>query len=215
MGNELLLRKFQKQYQPGQVLFEEGDEGNHFFIIREGSITISKKAEGEKINIATVESGEILGEMALLGDTSARSATATAKTAVTCLKFPKKQLDQLMEENEEFRRRIVKLLCQRIADTTQKLSAYQKRDFIFHKAALLLLYQIDENDWYDETTQVKLTPDENKALKLLDLSPGDLDKFLSVKSKKKLSRVTPEEKKELLKITMQALERELENIEIE
>ncbi len=215
MKNKLLLRKYQKQYQPGQVIFEEGDKGDKFYIIREGSITISKEDDGNKINIATVESGEILGEMALLGDTSARSAAATAKTAVTCLEFPEKQLDQLMEENEEFRSRIVKLLCQRIAETTQKLSAYQKRGFIFQKAALLLLQQIDENDWYgDETERVDISPDEDEALRLLDLAPGMLKRFLSIKSEKKLMRLEPEEQEELLKIILQVLEKELENIKV-
>ena len=215
MENKLLMRKFQKQYQPGQVIFEEGDTGDKFYIIREGSINISKEKNGTRVNIATVNSGEILGEMALLGDTSRRSATATAKTQVTCLEFPEKQLDKLMNENKDFRNKIINLLCKRIADTTQKLSSYQKRDFLFQKAALLLLHQIDENDWYgEETKQLNLSPDEDKALRLLDLSPGDLKHFLSLKAKKKLDQMSPEKQEELLQTTMQILEKELENIEI-
>jgi len=211
--NKLLMRKYQRQYPSGQTIFEEGDSGNKFYIIQEGTVEISKESEGDRISIATVNSGKILGEMALLGDTSNRSATATAKTDVTCLEFPEKQLDKLMEENPKFRNRLIRLLCERINNTTEKHYAYKNRNFLFYKATLLLLYSIDENEWYDSNQKwLDIEPEETEALKLLDLSPGDLEQFLSITSEKKFARLDPSEQENLLNIMFQILEKGLENI---
>lgn len=131
MDDQLLKRKYQKNYEPGDVLFEQGDRGKNFYIIQEGTVQISKESGSDKIDVAQVSSGELLGEMALLRDTSKRSATATAETSVTCLEFPKEKLDQLLEENPKFRKRLIQLLCQRIADTTEELYSYRNRNFLF------------------------------------------------------------------------------------
>lgn len=215
MENELRLRKYRNHYKAGHNLFEEGDTGDEFYIIREGTVKISKEEEGDKVNIATVGSGEILGEMALIGDTSERTATATAETAVTCLEFPEDQLDKLLEKNSRFREVVVKLLCERIDKTTERLSTFQQREFQFHKTAQLLLNMIEENDWYDDATkEIELSPEETAALKKFDFSPGELKQFLEVKSESEHYQLEPEDQEKLLDLSFQVLENCLENIEI-
>jgi len=63
------------------VIFTEGIEGNHMFVVIEGEVFISLK---DKV-IATAVPGEIVGEMALI-NSKIRSATVTAKT--DCLLAP-------------------------------------------------------------------------------------------------------------------------------
>lgn len=216
MDNKLLMRKHKKKYKSGQTIFEEGDKGDKFYIIQEGTIIIRKEKNGQKISVGTVSSGEILGEMALLGDISNRSATAMAKTDVSCLEFPEEKLDKLMEENSKFRNRIIRLLCKRINNTTEKHSDYRNRNFLFYKAALFLFYQIDENDWYDsKNKKFHITPDEAEALQLFDLSPGDLEEFLSITSEKKFTRLEPDKKEKLINTMFKVLEKALENFTIE
>lgn len=62
----------------GDTLFEEGDSGTLCYLIIKGSINVSKCLEsGLDQNLATLKSGEILGQIALI-DHKPRSATCRA-----------------------------------------------------------------------------------------------------------------------------------------
>jgi CRP/FNR family transcriptional regulator, cyclic AMP receptor protein len=69
-----------REFAPGQLMMEEGQEGVGVFLILEGDVELTRNGK----QIATVKAGEALGEMAII-DHFRRSATATAKTAVKCL----------------------------------------------------------------------------------------------------------------------------------
>ncbi len=67
----LLLKK-------GEVLFSEGEAGDYAYVVDEGAIKVSRKdLSGSQLILATLDRGEIFGELALI-DTNPRSATATA-----------------------------------------------------------------------------------------------------------------------------------------
>ena len=85
---ERLLKK-------GQVLFREGDGGEEMFIVRRGSIVISKavKDRVEQV-LARIGPGDFFGEMALF-DRSPRSATVQADTESILLVLDRDALDTL------------------------------------------------------------------------------------------------------------------------
>ena len=64
------------KFQPGEVIFSEGDKGDKMYVIRSGEIEV--KRDGKIVE--TLSGGGIFGEMALI-DGSPRAATARAKTA--------------------------------------------------------------------------------------------------------------------------------------
>lgn len=69
-----ILRLCDRQtFDPGQVIFKEGQSGNCFYLIVYGEVIISK---GET-ELARMETGGCFGEMAILDD-APRSATARA-----------------------------------------------------------------------------------------------------------------------------------------
>lgn len=61
----------------GEYVFEEGERGDHFFIIVRGSIELRKASGGEQRRLAVLRAGQAFGEMALLNQTP-RSASAYA-----------------------------------------------------------------------------------------------------------------------------------------
>lgn len=67
--------------QPGEVLFSEGELGDHAYMVDEGAIKVSRNDNsGCELTLATLEQGELFGELALI-DTHPRSATASATKA--------------------------------------------------------------------------------------------------------------------------------------
>jgi|GEM_PF-667397 CRP-like cAMP-binding protein len=71
------------KFKAGDVILNEGDEGNSAFLINEGSVEVSV-GEGKKSKIvANLRKGEIFGEMSLL-ESGPRSATIKAVTDTEC-----------------------------------------------------------------------------------------------------------------------------------
>lgn len=71
------LASFSHIYQPGDIIFREGDSGCTAYIIERGRVEVSISRKGEKLVLAEYDTGDLFGEMALIDDTP-RSATVTA-----------------------------------------------------------------------------------------------------------------------------------------
>lgn len=65
-------------FQDGQIIFEEGSNGDWIYVVEEGEVEISKKVGGQRIVIETLKESDVFGEIAYI-DKAPRSATATAK----------------------------------------------------------------------------------------------------------------------------------------
>ncbi|SVA63955.1 uncharacterized protein METZ01_LOCUS116809 [marine metagenome] len=110
-----------RRYELGEPIFKEDDEGDSMFVILEGSVSIHS---GEK-EIAQLEKGESLGEMALLDD-EPRSADATAGQNTVLLKINQDGFYELMAGNAEIMKQIIRLLTGRVRDMNAKLDAAEK-----------------------------------------------------------------------------------------
>ena len=56
----------QEAFKEGQRVFGQGEAATHFYMILSGVVSISMRKDGEDTEVARLEAGEILGEMALL-----------------------------------------------------------------------------------------------------------------------------------------------------
>lgn len=92
----------QAHYEPGEVVFEEGEVGDSLFMILSGTVEVSKLVGGETRQIGTLGAGEYFGEMALLGS-RLRSASTRAATALDLLVLPGSDFAALTESMSEFR----------------------------------------------------------------------------------------------------------------
>lgn len=68
-----------RKFQTNQVLFNEGDEADGLYLIRSGSLIVTKKIDHEDKILSYVSAGNYVGEMALVNNAK---RTATIKAAV-------------------------------------------------------------------------------------------------------------------------------------
>jgi len=96
-------------FQPGEVVFAEGDKGDKMYVVRSGEIDI----ERDGVVAETLSKGGIFGEMALI-DGSPRSATARAKTACEVAPINEKSFLFLVHETPFFAIAVMRTLAERL-----------------------------------------------------------------------------------------------------
>lgn len=97
---------------PGEVVFSEGDEAEHLYIIRKGKVSVSIEKCGRSYVLRELDNGGIFGELALLND-DVRSTTATALVETTLLSINNDVFKMLINSNHGLSERIQKLLTER------------------------------------------------------------------------------------------------------
>jgi len=102
---------YDRVYQPGEFLFEKDQPGAAMYIIKKGAIKIlAPGPQNEEVVLATLETGDFVGELALLDD-SPRSASAMAVEKTEALAFFREDLNKLLNTNPETASRIFKELA--------------------------------------------------------------------------------------------------------
>ncbi|NLO90430.1 MAG: cyclic nucleotide-binding domain-containing protein [Elusimicrobia bacterium] len=86
-----------RTYLKDEVIFSEGDIGRALFIVVSGRVHIKRRTEAGEIVLATVNPGEIFGEMALLEEMP-RTAGAVAAEKAQVFMLYKCRLDSLLYE---------------------------------------------------------------------------------------------------------------------
>jgi CRP/FNR family transcriptional regulator, cyclic AMP receptor protein len=122
-----LFARFGREYQPGEVLFREGEAGEVMFVIQSGAVRIAKAIGGEDKVLAVLGPGEFLGEMAILNG-KPRTATATVVESARCLVIEAKTLEQMVARNAEIALRLIKKLAKRLDSADTLVEILMHRD---------------------------------------------------------------------------------------
>ena len=109
-------------YRPGERLFEKGDEGNAAFIILDGEVDVLVPTDGDEIAVATLGTGEIFGEMAVLCD-QPRSTGIAAKNELRVLRLERSAIMQMLAEFPDISLELIKILAGRLEATSRELAA--------------------------------------------------------------------------------------------
>ncbi|MEW6666774.1 MAG: protein kinase [Thermodesulfobacteriota bacterium] len=116
----LLSRLTRTTVRAGERLMAQGEEGDSLFIIRRGSCLVSIEKEGVLHPVARLQTGEIVGEMAILTG-ERRFAHVDAETDMELWGLTRKDFDPLCETHRELRDFLTRLITRRFS--TEGLTA--------------------------------------------------------------------------------------------
>jgi sigma-B regulation protein RsbU (phosphoserine phosphatase) len=102
----------------GEILFREGERGEHLYIIVSGELEIlmGPGLENELI-LNIIHEGEYIGEMSLLQPDGQRTTSARAHGDVTLLSMSRSQFRDLLSRQPQLAKSMISVLSQRLVNT--------------------------------------------------------------------------------------------------
>lgn len=114
-------------FEPGEIIFKEGDDSREMFVVLEGQVEVVKNSpRGGEVKLAALSRGEFLGEMSLL-ESLPRSATARAVTSVKMLAIHPGGFLLKIRRDPTFAFEIMQSLSRRIRVTNDSLMEAMNR----------------------------------------------------------------------------------------
>jgi len=123
----VLIARFGRSFQPGEVIYREGEPGTEAYLLEEGRVRLIKKVRGAERSLMVLKPGDLFGESALLPGAE-RSSTAVALSSGLALAIDQTTLQNLLEHNAGIASRMVKQLVRRLRDAEDQIELIMLTD---------------------------------------------------------------------------------------
>jgi CRP/FNR family cyclic AMP-dependent transcriptional regulator len=118
--SDSLLDRFARDYEPGTVLFREGEPGDFMYVIQAGEVEIRRTIGDVERVLAVLPAGEFFGEMALINQVP-RSATAVVRQKSRLLVIEGRTFEAMIRGKTEIAVRMIKTLAARLSRANQQI----------------------------------------------------------------------------------------------
>ena len=108
-------------FDPGQIVIKEGSKDTSAFIILSGTAQVLKNSGGAEVAVATLEQGQVFGEMGLIEDRP-RSATVRALTELKTRIITRERFNDLLRKRPSVLIPIMKSLFERLRQASELLA---------------------------------------------------------------------------------------------
>jgi CRP/FNR family transcriptional regulator, cyclic AMP receptor protein len=169
-----------RRFEPGQVVFREGDASDTCYVVREGHArAIRTHGDGRTITLATFGPGDIFGELAMFED-ERRSATVEAIEPTSVVGVLGPDMRRLMSEHPEIASRLVIALGRRLREMNERLSR-QSFQTVQSRVAVVLSELVDQEIAAGKgTSDVLVTATQADVAQLAGSSRESASRFLAV-----------------------------------
>ncbi len=114
-------------YPKGIVIFNAGDKGDSFYVIKKGTVNVFITApdSDDKVILSNLTEGDYFGEMALLTG-EPRSASVETATDVSLIRLEKKGFEELLEKDPKISISISHMISQRLMQANLERAASEQ-----------------------------------------------------------------------------------------
>ena len=132
-------------FEPGKILFDEGDPADMFYIIMDGEVEVWKAYGTDDEDMLAVHgNGKLFGEMALI-DNMPRSATVKTRTQTRLLQIGEHDFQNMIRENSSVAFSIVRSLSSMVRKSNETfLEDLKERNLELEKANIDLKSEHEE-----------------------------------------------------------------------
>ena len=133
-----------RKYPNGSMIFSEAQKGDDLFIIRDGSVKISKIVDGNEVTLAILKSGDMFGEMALL-ENKPRSATAIATSDCVLMAINMQNFNQMVSTQAQMVDKLTTTLSERLWSMQRQLANSLLHSYPVAQMIDMLALQLEKN----------------------------------------------------------------------
>lgn len=113
------MSTMEKTFGDGEIIIKEGDMGNSFFQLLEGTVGVyANYGSDEEVKYGVIEAGQYFGEMAVI-ESYPRSSTVIAEGSVRVIEIPDTEMDNYLTDHPDKIIAIMKHLGNRIKNMTE------------------------------------------------------------------------------------------------
>ena len=113
--------RFIQPYQAGEQVFREGDVGKEMFVVVSGNVEIYRQApDGSTTTLATLSSGEMFGEMALVAEGRRFASARSVEDGTRLVCIDQARFVYLVSQQPAFALSVIRMMAQRLAGAGQK-----------------------------------------------------------------------------------------------
>ena len=152
-----------RTYPDGEAIFREGDKGEMMYVIQAGKVKITKGTPSGDVTIATLNAGEVFGEMALF-DKMPRSATATAQENARILTVDRRKFFSSISRDPTIAFKILESMSKRTRRMNDEFTRLKKKKFDLLYACL----DVEQTCDFILEEAREVVPADNGSIMVLD-----------------------------------------------
>jgi CRP-like cAMP-binding protein len=109
-------------FPAGRTVLAEGEPGSEFYLVDRGIVEVTTRTPaGVSVSLTTLQRGAFFGEVAMLTKMP-RTATVTALTDVSVVRFDKADIERVLSRNPSAQRLLQTMIEGRAKDTFEKIA---------------------------------------------------------------------------------------------
>jgi CRP-like cAMP-binding protein len=167
-------------YEPGQVVFREGDQSDTCYVVRSGHArAIREHADGRAITLANFGPGDIFGELAMFEDEK-RSATVETLDAVEAVAILGADMRRLMREHPGIAIGVVVSLGRRLRAMNERVASQSFQTVQSRVATVLTQLVAEAQEEGAGEREVLVVATQADVAKLAGSSRESASRFLAV-----------------------------------
>jgi len=120
---------YQRLLEPGETVFDEGDPGDHLYVIQSGEIELTREGAGSSRVVARLGPGDFFGELGVvLGKRCTTRAIAVRPTRV--LELDRETLEAMCLEQPAIAIRLLRVVVSRLIEAERRLAILGADDLL-------------------------------------------------------------------------------------
>ena len=132
MGEDTRIKvrsTYQRTLSPGEVVFHEGDPGDHLYVIQSGEVELVRETPQRQRVVARVGPGDFFGELGVVIG-GPRTSRAVAVSTTRLIALDRETLEAMCLDQPEIAIRMIRVLVSRLIEAERRLAVLGADDLL-------------------------------------------------------------------------------------